>query len=552
MPALFHTLINHDLDMLKIIAAKWGFTPTRLKHAEVAKEMAIWFADPDHFNLVYEILPDEAQNCMMTLVKTGGKMIWGNFLRRFGDIREMGIARRDREAPFASPASSSETLWYYGLIGRAFLDMDGSLQEYAYIPDELLQLPPHVDQPRNEFSMTPADVNMYQVIDQADDRILDHLTSYLAAVRSGRDPNELADKIGKISIRECESLLRSCDLLNSKGIVNTEATRNFLAMTRAEALVFLFTQWQTSQLFNELRLMPGIIVEGVWKNEPLRARQVILDFILGMPDEAWWAINGFISVIKKTYPDFQRHSGDYDSWMLRSRKSGDSLRGFENWDRVDGALIRYLLCGPMHWLGLIDLGRPGIDSRPQAFRLSRMASSLILKKAPEGLAEETGRITALRNGRLICPWNLSRAVRYQVARFCEWDGVNDKGYQYQLTPDSLQNATRQGLKVEQLLTLLKRQAVSNLPGSLVTALQRWAENSIQASLMQVVILRVANHEMMVEIRKSPIGRFLGDELNQTTSILPAAAVQKFIPRLLELGYFCELKGDELSVHSRIK
>jgi hypothetical protein len=177
-----------------------------------------------------------------------------------------------------------------------------------------------------------------------------------------------------------------------------------------------------------------------------------------------------------------------------------------------------------------------------------MANSLFANKPLEGLVIEDGLITVLRNGKITCPREVPRAVRYQLARFCETGGVNDKGYLYQITAGSLKNAADQGLQAEQLSTLLARYAGGAMPASLTAALQRWAVNGTQASLKQVVLLRVTSPEILTEIRNSPIGRFLGELLNPTTVILPATAVEKIIPRLMELGYVCELYDALLSVH----
>jgi hypothetical protein len=550
MPDIFHTLINHDLDLLMTIAGKWGLNLAGSTQVEVAKEMAGHMQDSALINSVREILPDEVEACLLVLVKMGGKMKWSYFIRQYGMIREMGIARREREEPFDMPVSIAESLWYYGMIGRAFLDVGGELREYAYIPDELLRCLPKDSHQALNLIAIPAEPNMVRVIDQANDSILDHLTSYLAAVRSGRVTGDLGSMFGDLSISECETLLQVCGLLDSNRNVNPEATRDFLAKSRGEAFIFLFASWLTSSSFNELKLMPGIVAEGVWKNDPLKTRQTLFEYISQLPVDTWWSIDRFVAGVKSECPDFQRPAGGFESWMFRSPTTGKSLRGFENWDLVDGALIRYLLNGPLYWLGYIDLGRQKKGTKAQAFRVSRMAANLIQKRPIEGLREETGRVTALRNGRLACPQNLPRAVRYQLARFCDWCGVNDKGYLYQLTPASLINAVGQGLKVEQLMSLLKRYAVGSLPASLVTSLQRWAENGAQASITRVTILKVSSPDMMLEIRNSPIGRFLGEQLNQNVVTLPIAAVQKVIPRLLELGYFCEQTDDVLSIQER--
>jgi hypothetical protein len=547
MPDIFHTLANLDKEMLKIIAGRWGLTPISAKQIDLAKEMASAILAPGVAQEIVESMPADARDCLAVLSGTGGALHWDEFLRRYGAIREMGIARRNRETPYAVPASVAEVLWYHGLIGRAFLKEGEELQEMVYIPDELLEIIPPKNMVPVEKLVAPLDQNMLPFIYPADDRILDHLTSYLAIVRSGGDPHDLAGEFKQPSLMVCEQLLICIGALNEGGDLQPETIRDFLANPRGEALCLLFSKWQTSRSFNELRLMPGIIAEGTWKNDPLKARKILMQKIQGLDPATWWGIDSFVSQIKTTNPDYQRSAGEYESWMIRSEKKGESLRGFENWDKVDGVLIRYLIQGPLHWLGFLDLGGSTSGTSPDAFRLSNMAGNLSKSTPPVGVAAEVGHVTALRNGKLTCPRDVPRAVRYQLARFCQRDGVNDKGYLYQITNTSLKLATSQGLKIEQLITLLARHSAGALPASLVTALQRWARNGIQASLSQVVILRVSNPEILAEIRNSPVARFMGEPLNPTTVVLPAKAIEKIIPRLMELGYICELEDGSLLV-----
>ncbi len=548
MPDLRHTLVNYDLDLLKIIAGKWGLDLIGVTQDEIIDEMVQQLADPLLFRATCELIPDEQKNCLSVLTGEGGKLPWHKFVRIYGNIREMGVARREREMPFNNPISIAESLWYHGLIGRAFLNLDEILQEYVYIPDEFLALIPGGNESTVLVPASAARRHEYRVVYPADDHILDHLTSFLAAIRSGRDLEILKNEFKQPSIQECQAILFCSGLIDQKGALNPEAIKDFLARPRSEALSSLCTNWLTSAAFNELKLMPGIISEGVWKNDPLKTRQILVGQLKSLDGDQWWNIDGFVSQIKQTQPDFQRPTGDYESWTIRSSKTGSHLHGYEHWGEVDGALIRYLINSPLHWLGFMDLGGSRKGCPPEAFRFSRMSNSLFSGRAPEGLLEETGQLTILRNGQITCPRKISRATRYQLARFSEWLGINDKGYQYQLTADSLQNAVRQGLQIEQLLTLLTRHTSSNLPKSLVTSLQRWGKSGTQVLLKRVVILQVAGPEVMTEIRNSPIGRFLGDAFNPTMVKLSPAAAEKIIPRLLELGYFCEVEDGLLSIH----
>ena len=62
------------------------------------------------------------------------------FTRKYGDIREAGAGKRDREKLYLQPASAAEILFYRGLLARAFFDTKKGPQEFAYIPDDLLSL----------------------------------------------------------------------------------------------------------------------------------------------------------------------------------------------------------------------------------------------------------------------------------------------------------------------------------------------------------------------------------------------------------------------------
>ena len=119
--------------------------------------------------------------------------------------------------------------------------------------------------------------------------------------------------------------------------------------------------------------MPRLRVEGSWQNDPLHARQATLQFLSPLPPGVWWSLNAFIEAVKQTHPDFQRPAGDYDSWYLYDTSTETFLRGFEHWDEVDGALLRYLITGPLHWLAILDLASPEPGKPPSAFRLSPWA-----------------------------------------------------------------------------------------------------------------------------------------------------------------------------------
>jgi hypothetical protein len=129
-----------------------------------------------------------------------------------------------------------------------------------------------------------------------------------------------------------------------------------------------------------------------------------------------------------------------------------------------------------------------------------------------------------------------------VARFCEWEKESPDEYQYRIRPASLTRARQQGLTVSQLISLLNRYAKA-VPPSLIKALERWELQGSEARFEQMVVLRVVSEEILVALRKSRAGRFLGESIGPTTVAVKAGAVDKVLGALAELGYLGEIRGD---------
>jgi hypothetical protein len=304
--------------------------------------------------------------------------------------------------------------------------------------------------------------------------------------------------------------------------------------------------WQNSETFNELRLMPGLVCEGEWTNSPLVTRHLLIGFLSNIPKNQWWSLPDFVRAVKEKYPDFQRPAGDYDSWFIRRADSETYLRGFDHWDDVDGALIRYLISGPLFWLGMVELGTPADREIVTAFRpMSRITCSMShVTRSPRAQLRgptslETGKLHVSSQGRITIPRSLPRAARYQISRFCEWEEEKPDEYRYRVSTRSLKKAQEQGLKVSQLLSLLAKNAAAEIPPAFVKALKRWETKGTEARVETQTILRVSRPEVLEELRKSKAGRFLGESLGPAAAIVKPGAQARVLAALAELGLLAE-------------
>jgi hypothetical protein len=533
MPDLIASLLPHDLGHLRAIAELWGLELDSRERDSAADELTASLLDPELARETMEILPADAQAALDALLAAHGRIPWAEFARRFGEIREMGAGKRDREHPHRKPVSAAEMLFYRGFLAKAFFDTGKGAQEFAYIPDDLLKTINHEGHKESAGKVlgrpaTPVE-KAFEI--PASDRVLDDATTLLAALRIGNAHLPWRAVPGNFkSTPQLTALLQTAKLLK-KNIPQAEAVKKFLEAPRTEALSLLVEAWKTSSTFDELRLLPSIICEGEWKNSPRETRQILLNFIQAVPPNQWWSLPALLRDLKTKHPDFQRPAGDYDSWFIKRAADGQYLRGFAYWDAVDGALVRFMI-QVMHWLGLADLAAPEEGKDFTAFRITFNVKRSTLN--------ENGKIAISSNGKISVPRFFSRAVRYQIARFCEWDEEKPEGYAYRVTARSLKHASGQGLKAEQLLSLLVKYTKGNVPPALVKALKRWEVNGTEARAESLSVLRVSRPEVLGELRASKAGRFLGEPLGPTAVIVKSEAIPKIAAALAELGLLLDV------------
>lgn len=539
MPDLFDSLLKQDIGHLRIIAELWGLELDSTDADAAREELSDSLLDANLLEEVIDSLSSDADSAITALVNSGGRIPWPTFTRKYGEIREAGAGKRDREQLYIKPTSSTEILYYRGLLARAFFETKKGPQEFAYIPDDLLRLisqraaepagkaasPQEVDTVPLGRAASPGEKG-HEIL--ANDSILDDATTLLAALRLGIEPPATRVPIGVL-----RAFLQSANLIRESA-PQPEPVKMFLESSRADALAALQSAWMESESFNELWLKPGIVCEGEWRNQPQETREFLLHLVDTLPEGKWWSISALIRDVKQKYADFQRPAGDYDSWFIKRESDGQYLRGFSSWDQVDGALIKYFITHILHWLGQVDLCIADGATEPTSFRVTNVHAT----------GKEDKKLHVSSQGLISVPRLAPRVVRYQVSRFCTWEEPKEDVYRYRISTRSLARAKEQGLKVEHLLALLAKYTDAGAPPSLIRALKRWEVNGTEARVQTQVILKVSRPEVLDELRRSKAAKFLGEALSPTTVIVKSGAIQKVMEALMELGIVGEMQIGE--------
>lgn len=552
MRTLQPCLLDADLIRLRAIARFWDVELTASRQRDAAIQLAEAMAAPEAVAAASEALPDDQRQALEALLAAGGQMPLKVFVREWGEIRAMGPARMDRERPWREPVSPVEGLWYRGFVSRAFEQSSEGTYETIFIPTELREY--LMTTPAPSTTITLESVAEPPVVCAAGDALLDDVCTLLAylqnervrpqadggwparheslLMRRLRDPGSarLALLHHLVQGRQWLRVVDSGHLRPDPGPVTVWLQSSPDRQRRA-----LAEAWRDDPGWNDLFHVPTLTPEdtGAWRNDPLLARKAILHHLRACTPGTWYKLSDFVDAVKQASPDFQRPDGDYTTWYIRDVATNAYLSGFESWDEVEGALIRYLVAGPLTWLGLVNLGSLSLGAPFTAFRLT-LIGAVFLNLVASPPEPTLAPLTLRRDFSVLVP-PARRYDRFQLARVADWmtsPSLKETGafeFIYRLTPASLDRARQQGISVARVIEFLEQATAAPVPRSIEAGLTRWDARGAEARLERVIVLRLASEELMTQVLASPPARRLIRE-----QIGPAAALvqEKDWPRLI--------------------
>jgi hypothetical protein len=493
-------LADEPLPRLMAMADLWEAPIEATSAGQVAESLAAFMAQPERAQAAYQALPAEARAALDAMIAARGRMPAATFERRFGQIRPMGPGRLERERPWLAPVSPAEALWYRGFIFRAFDRAPGAPVEIFFVPSDLYEaLGPASQEGAFDLRASPPAPST----GAQDAPLLDDLTTLLCFAHN-HEVQLTADGGWPLKARRALApMLRDPEgatapvpsgrfawllhLATLMGWVRAEEGRLRLApgpvldwlRSDAEAqLAALMDAWLSDATWNDLAHVPTLKLEmtHAWSYDAPRARRAIAALWQDWQAEhKSGATEAFVRYVQAHAPDFARPDGRYDTWYVRDAQTGEFLQGFEHWARVEGALIRYLVEGPMRWL----------TASP---------------KATSGEDKPAFRVTA--DGQV----HIAHALRYerfQLARVADWQETHAEGYTYRLAPRALARARRQGIRVARVIAFLEQHSQQALPDPLRRALLRWEERGTEVRAAPCVALRATDAAVMETILRLP-------------------------------------------------
>ena len=575
--ALVTCLEAHPLAVLRAIAACHGMEVEGATQEEMVQEVVLRLSTSEVIEALLEEMEPETRTGLEMLLAAGGQMPSHRFQRDplGGELRVLGMGAMERVRPWEEPISSTERLYYLGLIYQDFGMIGQFRGQILFIPVELLALLPKVESSPVKFEVRPLEgippgvrKGTLSLTDDAFAILSDLQRRNVYPVKGRYLPPDALHRINeRLVVREAAvalnrerdtqrlallmHILRSLSLVKAthEGLLKpvTARTRKWLQVSKVRRLLALQRAWADDPTWNDLWRIPTLRPEPTgWRNDAKQARVVLLHWLGQLLPNEWYNIADFIKAIKRLDPDFQRPDGDYNSWYIRNTETGQLLRGWSQWDQVEGVLLRYFFAGPLFWLGVVDLGylAPS-DKQPFAFRLTASGASWLGHEVELPPEPERMPLIIAANGVINVPAGADDWERLHLERLSVPIEESDEPGDYRLDKEKIIALLMEGSDIERVLRFLDRATNGDLPNQVRTMLRGWAGGYGRMVLQPWVVLEVDHPQLMRDLQRQPnLSHYFERPLGPRTVAIAPGQVQEVIAALRQAGYLPRVIGGD--------
>lgn len=544
---------------LPIIAEHWLNLRTEPNYEDLIRMLCSVMLDASRLRRLCEKLTPESVDALRWLLGHENREKISVFEARFGVLRVTGINQVIREKYWLHTVSSTEDLWYRGLIYRVTRTEADGLAEYFMIPDDLAQTfgifltaerkTEKVLAP--ELVVRPAVPAETIAAVPPDETLPDLITLAAAFKRDGRAAAYPGTDIPDDELRFMDALMTDCGMFDAAGNADAESIRLFLIANRTAAKLRLMHAWRTSERYEELAENPARLkIVTSPRYSYAKVRNTALNMIASLAPEKWWSLNGFIAAVKKADSQFLRGCFSEDLWTVLDA-DGNDLHGMSSWFQFEGVYLSFLVFGPLYWLGITQLAWSDAEkTRPAAFRVSREALFFLTESAADEVSEdikekpnlEQQHPTIAADGLIICTDKVPRYFRYMAARCCDLEKLKSNVCSFRVTPQSLLLAEHSGITRSAFLRLLRRFSEESVPPPLMRLLDKNGKSAIPASIYTATLLTVPSAEVLEQLlEQRKLEKWILQQVNPTSVIIDPMGIEPIRRYLMENEIFVDVQ-----------
>ncbi|MFN8442138.1 MAG: SWIM zinc finger family protein [Caldilineaceae bacterium] len=292
-------------------------------------------------------------------------------------------------------------------------------------------------------------------------------------------------------------------------------------------------------------------------------RKLILSGLSLLPDQEWIAFDSFMAFYKSWWKGFNHkfwNPASYTSgldkvaqvqgyWYLVNGETPLNGDKMQDWQLAQGNFIRFLLCGPLSWLGLVDLHftnevlthfrlhglRDLYLDRQEAPPLPTVAVSSNTKQISQ---ETKDALVAQADTIDVDPSKVSGRIHSLLERIAKRIVTQPHKFTYRLDLETTHKSFEAGLALSDLNSEWKELTGEALPPSIIEILQGWWESYGQVRLYEeMTIIEFGDDHALTEMKAlTSLNNLLLVELSPRLVVIPQSAVTTLMGELQKAGY----------------
>lgn len=548
MQTLREALENTPTALLREMAAAWEVADAdKAGRPGLTAGLLARMVEEETVQSVLRKLDRQERDLLRQLLAAGGRMPAATLIHSYGQLRSTHMAPEEWSA-----LNPLERLHHRGLLFRGYATWEGYRGPAFFIPAELWPYLPRVPRTAPEDLLQPLSSGEVEVI-PSDFSLQRDMAVLLALFRRTAHPltEDGQCPTGLSALQELLmplqsyvafllAVARQARLLapDLDGMLRPTAEgQQWLRAGPALRAQVLFQSWREHPAWDDLAAIPELVVERPWPADLSLPRERALRHLAACPPATWLSQSSLAQVVEAGEPEFLRPAGVGSRPRVRQREGGGTLEGVTSWNEVEGRYLRFLLQGPLQWLGAVELGES--PTQGTAFRLTALGQALLGPVAGlPALAEEP----VIVEGTLEV-WVPREAAPYVVFLLenCAERVQRDHVSRYRLTRPALHRALQRGERLESILEAMARYGRGEIPQNVTYTLHEWAATYGQFRLHQATLLTAAESLLLEQVLTDPLVRAAcGERLSPTTVEVVQDKAAALEEQLDHLGYLPEV------------
>jgi hypothetical protein len=283
-------------------------------------------------------------------------------------------------------------------------------------------------------------------------------------------------------------------------------------------------------------------------------RHRVLRALASLPDGQWVRLEDLFELLRLAWPRFDQsawlgpyYGSTHNDWFLETgvQQPGQASAREVPWPLAQGAFTRFLIGGPLHWLGLADLSLK--DDSVVAFRLHGLADlyweRVDVVPAPRHTSSSPTRTPAsavsLEQYAIeVDPSTTNIQVHTFLDRIARLENAAEDRFLYRLDRQAVYESFQSGLTLADLRGEWERLMPVAMPEEIGARLAEWWGDYGRIRVYEdLTVVEFTDDFTLEEIKvATSLSEFVVAEISPRLVIVPASAVASLMAELEKAGY----------------